>query len=205
MHEMLVDRLIKDGTYLKVYCEAVREFTTPPDWSRLQSPTNHRRSYSYNQYGLITQMNPFIIKMVLKKENIQTFSWNTLKADPELQKLMKDNNWSVLELIVYIYTFLPRIMFQVFVPRKMTNNGKDLDNLIAKFMKLYVRLVSCVHKKQPDIKDLLNRSNLHCLLHIIQVAQRYSGLRAIKYSADEVCITACLDIQMLLKHSIGKA
>jgi hypothetical protein len=166
--EILVDQLLKESAK-PVYSEAIREWPITPDWSRLQSPTHHHRSYSYNQYGQVAQLNPYALRSILKATHITEKGTKSIKAEFANELA---SGWSIPDVIVHLYAQLPRVMLPVF-SRQMTRTGKaELQDQLRCFVVSYRRFITaCV--PVASRKGYWQRSNIHAVLHIVDTINDY--------------------------------
>jgi hypothetical protein len=166
--EILVDHLLKESAK-PAYSEAIREWPITPEWSRLQSPTHHHRSYSYNQYGQVAQLNPYALRSVLKATHITEKGTKSIKEEFANELA---SGWSLPDVIVHLYAQLPRVMCQVF-SRKMTQHGKaELQQQLRSFVSSYRRFITaCVPVALR--KGYWQRSNMHAVLHVVDTIDNY--------------------------------
>jgi hypothetical protein len=168
--EILVDCILKESAKSS-YGETIRATPITPEWTRLQSPTAHHRSYSYNQYGQITQINPYALRQCLKDTHITRAC--TTGIQTEFAAEMKKFSWSVADVVVKMYCHLPRLMHLIFTRTSSFHSVNTVRKEVVNFIENYKRFIKAT-VKVADQKGYLQRSNLHALLHIPETIENYA-------------------------------
>lgn len=114
MHELLIEKVLKASSW-NLYAETIREFINTPNWSRLPNPVYHHWSYSYNQYGLITQINSFVLCMILRDSYLQNYCLENISS--VFIEEIDCNCWTVNDIIVNIYILLPNLQYVAFTDK----------------------------------------------------------------------------------------
>jgi hypothetical protein len=174
--EILVDHILKQSAH-SVYSEAVRQWPIPPQWARLPSPTNHHRSYSYNQYGQIAQLNPYVLRSCLANNMI------TIQASAGIQEEfaaeLADTEPS--DIIVQLLSELPKLLYLVFQPSINPEGRSRIHRQAIQFLESYKRFIkACAPVKSR--KSYLQRSNLHAVNHVLDTIQDYGTASNVKCS-----------------------
>jgi hypothetical protein len=176
--EILVDNILKKSAH-SVYSEAVRQWPIPTEWSRLPSPTNHHRSYSYNQYGQIAQLNPYVLRSCLTDGMITIQAAAGIRA--EFADELDQDGSNLADFVVLLLAQLPKLLYQVFQPGINTDTRRQIREHAVQFVKSYKRFInSCV--PSASRKGYLQRSNLHAVLHVLDTIQDYGTASNVKCS-----------------------
>lgn len=166
--EILVESILTQSAG-STYSETIRATPTTPDWTRLQSPTTHHRSFSYNQYGQITQMNPYALRRCLLDVHITREATAGIKSEfaEEVQA-----GRSLSDIVAQIYTQLPQLMHVMFSRSIDIDTRASLSTRVAVFVNQYRRFIrACA--KPADRKGYLQRSNIHAVLHLPETLQNF--------------------------------
>jgi hypothetical protein len=174
--EILVDHILKESAQ-PIYSEAVRQWPIPSEWSRLPSPTNHHRSYSYNQYGQIAQLNPYVLRSCLTDKMITNQASAGIKQEfaTELESI------NLADVVVQLLSQLPKLLHLVFRPSMNSDLRRQIHQQVIQFLKSYTRFInSCAPSKSR--KSYLQRSNLHAVNHVLDTIQDYGTASNVKCS-----------------------
>jgi hypothetical protein len=177
--EILVDHILKQSAH-PVYSEAVRQWPIPPQWARLPSPTNHHRSYSYNQYGHIAQLNPYVLRSCLTDNMITIQASAGIKEEfaAELADI------SLADVIVRLLSELPKLIHLVFQPSISPEVRNRIHRQAVQFLESYKRFIrACAPVK--SCKSYLQRSNLHAVNHVLDTIKDYGTASNVKCSPGE--------------------